>query len=280
EGKIATITFNKPETMNSYDWVGHGEDAREFYAAMDQAEEDDDVTVIRLKGSGRSFGTGQDLNRVGFVYGMGTGQPGERRPSQRTRLNVDRKSLLQYHQRHLLCPKITVAQVHGYCVAGAAGIAVSCDVAIAAENARISFPEQRLAFGGGGYYLDILVHTIGIKRALDLVMTGKEISGKEAADIGMVTKAVPESQLEEEAMSYAKGLSLLPRDAIAMGKAYRHMMYERLGLIGGYVSTYIMHAFGTNVRFEPDEHNFFKARRDKGTRKAFHERDDLYAPHF
>ena len=78
-------------------------------------------------------------------------------------------------------------------------------------------------------------------------------------------------------MKLAKAMTLLPRDGFAIGKATRHLIYDRLGLLSDFIPAYISHTLFTNLRWEPDEYNFFKERREKGAREAFHKRDERYS---
>ena len=216
EGNIARIIMNKPEKMNTFEWIGVGEDAAEVWAAFDEAAEDDDVKVVIFKGKGRAFTTGHDLSKVGFLYGFGTGKADERRPSQRIRLKKDKMGTDKM-MGLLLHPKITIAQLQGYCIGGGIYFPLMCDLAVASEDAQLGLTEQRLGFAGSGVHITPLILTIGLKRALDLLLTGKTISGQEAAEIGLVNKAVPADKLEEEVEKLAAAMALLPRDGIAIG---------------------------------------------------------------
>ena len=108
------------------------------------------------------------------------------------------------------------------------------------------------------------------------MLTGRLISGTEAAEMGLVTKAVARDKLEEEVNKIAEAMCLLPADGIAMGKAVRHITYDILGLTAGFTQGYIGHTMFTNLRWEPEEYNFFKERRDKGTKAGFHGKDARY----
>jgi enoyl-CoA hydratase len=278
EGNIARITLNKPDVLNAMTFIGHKsqtEDTNEVWAAYDEAAEDDDVKVVIIKGAGRAFCVGHDLTKVGFVYGFGT-QTQDRKPSQRIRLDYDRRThdtgvKLLHH------PKITIAQTHGYVSgSGATMFMLASDIAITSDDAQIGFTEQRLGFAGSGTLTAILIYHVGLKRALDLILSGRLISGEEAAKIGMATKSVPADKLEDETEKVAQAMALLPRDGIAIGKATRHLVYDRLGLTGDFIQAYISHTMFTNLRWEPDEYNFFKERRDKGAKAGFHGRDERY----
>ena len=274
-GHVATITLNRPEKLNTWPFLGGM--AMDFQAGLDEAEEDDDVKVVVIKGAGRAFSAGADLSTVGFVYGMGTGQPGERRPSERIRLKLDTEMLSKHHRRLFLFPKITVAQVHGYCMAGGLIIVENCDLAIAADDAILAHSEQRLGFAGSGNGdIGILIDDVGLKRALYLLLTGAKLTGKQAAEMGLVSKAVPADKLEAEVKTLTDALCKLPRDGIAIGKMHRFATYDSRGLTAGFAHGVLTHTLFTNARWEEDEYNFFKHRRDDGLRNAIHNRDARY----
>jgi len=273
EGSMVTLTMNKPETLNALNI----EFSREIDEALTKVEQDDDVKVVVIKGAGKAFSAGYDLGRVYFVYGGGTGKAEDksRRPSQRSRLAYDRwrsESL----RRIFLLDKITIAQVHGYCIGGGLYMSLCCDMTIAAEDAKIGHSEQRLGFSGAMYVFPLEVALIGQKRARELLLTGKLIDGKEAERIGLVNQVVPADQLEAETRKLARAMTLLPRDGIAIGKATARLAYDSMGLSSAFGQGYIGHTLFTNIRYEPGEFNFIKRRRDVGMREAFKERDARY----
>lgn len=278
QGAIARITLNKPEKLNAFDFPGQAGLFDDLQAALGEVEDDDDVKVVIIKGAGRSFSSGHDLNTIYNVYGGGTGEKGERRPSQRARLNIDRK-WIEGHQRIMLFPKITIAQIHGHCLGEGVAIMEMCDVAIAAEDAQVGHVEQRIGFAGSGINLVPFYLHVGVRRARELLLTGRIISGKEAEEIGWVTRAVPFDQLESEVERAAQEMTLLPKDGIAIGKASHHQIADILGMTQGWHQGYVTHTLFTNLRFEADEYNLLKHRKEQGTRTAFHGRDDRYLEH-
>jgi enoyl-CoA hydratase len=273
EGSVVTLTLNKPETLNALNI----EFSREIDDALTRVEQDDDVKVVVLKGSGKAFSAGYDLGRVYFVYGGGGGKPEEktRRPSQRSRLAYDRWRAESLRKIFLL-DKITIAQVHGYCIGGGLYMSLCCDLTIAAEDAKLGHSEQRLGFAGAMYVFPIEVMLIGQKRARELLLTGKLIDGKEAERIGLVNQVVPADKLEVETRKLAQSMTLLPRDGIAVGKACARLAYDSMGLSSAFGQGYLGHTLFTNVRYEPGEFNFLKRRRDVGIREAVKERDARY----
>lgn len=276
-GNVGRVIFNRPDKLNTFDFPGQGGMADDFHAALDEMAADDDVKAVIIKGAGRSFSAGHDLTSVGFVYGMGTGKQSERRASERIRLKVDKAWFYDHYMNIFLHPKITIAQVHGHCLGDGIATVACCDLAIAAEDAKIGHSEQRLGFAGsGGPDFGIMIATVGLKRAVEMHLSGRIFDGKEAERMGLVNKAVPADKLEEEVEELAKTISLLPRDGIAIGKAHRHLTYEALGLTKSITPGYMSHTLFTNLRWESDEYNFFKERRDKGARDGFHGLHDRY----
>ena len=273
EGQVAYITLNRPERLNAVS----PELVRDWSAALTEAEDDDEVKVIVFKGAGRAFSAGADLTGVGFVYGMKEPKPGEKggRVPLRVKLKFDRNLFLEFHRKVLFCPKLTIAQMHKYCLGIAFNIVLHCDLLLASDDCKVGHVEERL--GQGGMTISpIMVLRCGLTRAMDLCLTGKMITGKQAADYNLINRAVPEDILDEEVRELANGLALYPKDGIAIGKAARHMLYQTMGVEKGLVDHFIMHTLQTNKVYDPGESNFFKQRRDKGVREAAHEKHDLF----
>ncbi|MFH1624368.1 MAG: enoyl-CoA hydratase/isomerase family protein [Pseudomonadota bacterium] len=176
----------------------------------------------------------------------------------------------------MLFPKITIVQVHGHCIGEGSIIAEMSDITIVADDAKISHAEQRLGFAGSGVNLIPLYQTVGYKRARLMLLTGDAISGKEAERIGWASLSVPFDELEEEVKKIAHKLTLLPRDGISIGKANHFLVCDILGLTQGLISGIGSHTLFTNLRWEEDEYNFVKERKDKGVRTGIHKRDERY----
>jgi enoyl-CoA hydratase len=269
EKYVARIILNRPDIRNAIDFRGQGGIVDDFHSALNEAENDDEIKVVVLKGAGPDFCAGHDLSKVGFVYGMK--DKGER-VNQRIRYKVDRLHFDEHFKRIFLFPKITIAQVHGHCLGEGTIFVECCDMAIAAENAQFGHPEVWLG-GMGVSIVPVIIATVGLKRAMDLLTSGRRIDGTEAERIGLINKAVRADKLEEEVKKLTEKLSLLPRDGIAIGKALRYMAYEAMGLLSSFTQQGVFHAWATNMHWEEDEYNFFKARRNKGITKAYKDRD-------
>jgi len=265
------LTLNRPEKNNAIS-IGANEMTGEIKDAMRRANHDDNVKVVVIRGAGKNYCAGFDLSFVYRVYG---GEKGTK-PSQRIRLQVDQDELYGFPQAILDCNKVVIVQVHGWAIEAGLYITKCADIVVAAENTKFSQRGQRLAFGGlPTLPLELLMgHT---KKVNELIITGRTFSGKEAEEVGYVTKAVPEEDLESEVHGLATAISVLPRDAIVMGKVARRHMSDRLGLSClKEVITY--HTLSTNISYTEDEKElmFIKDREGMGEREAFHKLHEKY----
>lgn len=272
--KMVRITLNRPEKLNAL----KRQDWHELRDAVIQAEEDDDVKVVIFRGAGRAFCSGHDVGELGVMHGYGTGGPSERRPSQRARLLVDRNSFWGrrgVYQTIFNCMKATIAQVHGYCFGGGVEIAIACDITVAAEDTLFTHPGWR--YIGPTGELALWIATIGVKKTKEMMLTGIPIDAQEALRVGLVNKVVPMEKLEEETNKIADTIACMPFDGIVMGKAHFEAALDALGVGPGYTVGYLMHSLQTNIRYEPDEFNLFRERRNKGVKAAIREREAHYA---
>jgi len=265
------LTLNRPEQNNAIS-IGPDEMTGEIKNVMERANHDDNVKVVVIKGAGKNYCAGFDLSFVYRVYG---GEKGSK-PSQRMRLQVDQDELYGFPQAILNCNKVVIVQVHGWAIEAGLYISKCSDIVIAAENAKFSQRGQRLAFGGlPTLPLELVMgHT---KKVNELIITGRTFSGKEAEEVGYVTKVVPEEDLESEVFFLANAVSILPRDAIVMGKVARRHMLDRLGL-SCLKEVIAYHTLSTNISYTEDERDlmFIKDREGMGHREAFHKLHEKY----
>jgi len=264
EPHILYITLNRPEKFNAIS-IGPQEMTGELQDAVMRADIDDQVKVVIFKGAGQHFSVGFDLEQVYRVYGGSQ----DVRPYQSTRLIID-ETQIGFARAILNCKKVTIAQVHGWCIEAGMWIPICCDIAIAAKNAMFAHRGQRLAFGGMPFMpLELFLgHN---KKIVELLITGRTISGEEAEQIGMITKAVEPEELRSEVYNLAKAICVLPLDAIVMGKYSRRCAYEALGMSTSLLGV-VFHTLGTNIRYRPEEREmiFLEKREKLGTKRAFH----------
>jgi enoyl-CoA hydratase len=267
------VTINRPEKKNAMTSAM----LDQLMAAYDQAEGDDDVRVVVLQGAGEDFSTGHDLAEVGKEYGETTldakGRP--RRPSQRARLSYDQRYIGRF-QRIFNSLKPTLALVKGYCLGGGLYIAEASDLVIAADTTKMGHPEQKLGLSGAAYFAAWEMMTLGPRKARELLLMADVWNAEQALAYGLVNKVVPRAELEQAGEEWAERIVRLPRDGIALGKAATNLAMESLGISSQFAYGHILHTLATNVRYEPDEFNFIKERRDSGVRDSNKKREEFY----
>ena len=221
---IATITLNRPERLNTI--VPPMPD--EIEAAVNWAIRAPDVKVIVLRGAGRSFCAGFDF-AGGFhhwdeqIMTDGKWDPGK------DFIFATAPSLAPVPKFMSLwrSPKPVIAQVHGWCVGGGSDLALCADLVIASEDARIGTPYSRM---WGCYLSGMWLYRLGLTRAKQFALTGKPLSGAEAAEIGLINQAVPFERLEETVRGAARELASIPLSQLAAMKLIVNQAFENMGL--------------------------------------------------
>ncbi|CAE6687615.1 1,4-dihydroxy-2-naphthoyl-CoA synthase [Paraburkholderia domus] len=273
DGPVARLILNRPEKHNALKF----DDLDTLVEALHEAEADDDIKVIILKGRGQSFCSGHDYNDAVRSYGLEVTEPGvkPRRPSQRSRLLRDRK-LGENYMAFQYSLKPVIAQVQGWCTGAGLYLVELVDLAISADDARFSHSEQRLGLAGNTWHLNTQIMTYGPKKARELLLLGDNFDGRDAERLGLVNQSVPQEQLESTVEDWARRVAQHPRDALVTGKAMFQMALDSLGGSQQFYRGYVGHTLGTNLRLEEDEYNFLRERRDKGTTAAFKERNKVF----
>src|ERR1700733_7340944 len=180
EKRIATITLNNTKQRNSYDATMRDAIAR----CLESVAEDDDLTVVLLRGADGVFSTGADMNNAYGWYGersseeaaAGETRSAKIRPSQRRRLTVDRKSFSFYHNL-MGFPKVTVGEISGYALGGGFEIALMTDISVIARDTKIGMPATRF-LGPALGSLHMFFHRLGPVLARRLLLTGDIIEAQ------------------------------------------------------------------------------------------------------
>ncbi|BBX42585.1 enoyl-CoA hydratase/isomerase family protein [Mycobacterium simiae] len=271
--RIATITLNNPRQRNSYDAAMREAIGR----CLDQAAEDDDITVVLLRGAEGVFSTGADMNNAYGWYGDKSKGPGEfakRRPSQRRRLAVDRKSFGFYHN-FMGFPKVTVGEISGYALGGGFEMALMTDISVIARDTKIGMPATRF-LGPALGSLHMFFHRLGPVLARRLLLTGDVIAAGEIEHLGIFTDTCDPGAVTARARYWAEKAAKMPADGVVIAKEAFRLVEQTQAYNGEEVASYLFHAYGTNLQFEPDEFNFVKTRAQHGTKEAFRLRDEHF----
>ncbi len=269
ETRIATITLNNPEQRNSYDAAMRDSVAR----ALDRVAEDDDLTVVLLRGAGGVFSTGADMNNAYGWYGQGDAKA-KSRPSQRRRLTVDRKSFGFYHNL-MGFPKVTVGEISGYALGGGFEIALMADISVIARDTKIGMPATRF-LGPALGSLHMFFHRLGPVLARRLLLTGDIVEAGTIEHLGVFTDTCDAEDVGARARYWAEKVAKMPADGVVIAKEAFRLVEQSQAYQGEEVASYLFHAFGTNLQFAPGEFNFVKTRAQVGTKEAFRLRDEHF----
>ncbi len=203
---VATITFNRPDNMNTYNI----EMLNEIVSALESVTFDEEVRAVIITGEGRAFSAGADVSGFDELLGLRTELP-------------EKEDILKMILRVVIAirevPKPVIAALNGVAAGGAANFVLACDLVVASEKARMAqnFINIGLVPDGGGTYL--LPALIGYQRAAEIFFTGKIVSAAEALSLGLYNQVVPPDELTSASRELAVNLAQKPTAAIAAGKA-------------------------------------------------------------
>ena len=214
---IRRIILNRPEKRNALS----NSLRKELFSSLEEADEEQEVRVIVISGAGTCFSSGYDLSS-------------------------DVASDLPYYTsktdgfwpRHVVegafriwdLSKPVIAQVHGYCLAGGTELATACDLVYVAENAEIGYPVVRSMSPPDNQFFPWL---LGMRNAMEMMLTGESITGKEAVKKGFANKCFKAKELEKEVLSIAKKVAKVPSELQAMNKRAVHRQMEVMGMRAG-----------------------------------------------
>lgn len=274
DGPIARLILNRPEKHNALRF----DDLDRLVAALHEAEEDDAIKVIILKGNGPSFCAGHDYDDALRSYGLDPAADGSkpRRPSVRSRLLRDRRLGMNYmaFQNSM---KPVIAQVHGHCTGVGLYLVELVDLAVAASDSHFSHVEQRLGLAGNTWHMNSQILMYGAKKSRELMLLGESFDGPAAERMGLLNLSLPREELESTVEDWARRISKHARDALVTGKAMHQMALENLGAAEQFGRGFVGHTLGTSLRLEPDEFNFLRERARDGTTATFRQRDDRFS---
>lgn len=261
---VATLTFNRPDALNTI--VPPMPD--EVEAAVNAAVRDERVKVIVLRGAGRAFCAGFDFGD-GFhhwdeqITTDGAWDPGKDFAMATSgALSPTHKFMSLWRS-----PKPVIAQVHGWCLGGGSDYALCADLVVASDDARIGTPYSRM---WGAYLSGLWLYRLGLTRAKEYALTGKPLSGREAAEVGLINASVPFAELAAEVARRAAQLAAIPSSQLAAMKLVVNHAYENMGLGSTQTLGPILDGLMRNT---PDAKRFIELAESGGVGAAVAERD-------
>jgi enoyl-CoA hydratase len=253
---VRRITLNRPEKRNALNHTIRGE----LLHALQLGDVDDDVRVQVIRGAGPSFCAGYDLmgdaeNGMPFYTAGGDGQW----PRHQTDSWMGIWDLA----------KPVIAQVHGYCLAGGSELATGCDLVYMAEDARMGYPAVR--FGVPDMHFHAWM--VGMRTAMEMMVTGDSLTGVEAVEKGWANRAFPVEELDERVLEIAGRIAKMPADIVQLNKRVVHRGMEIMGLRTAIRAGTELCALGTHQR---SMHEFVAKMRSEGLTTALTERDGKF----
>lgn len=252
--QVRRITLNRPEKRNALNHALRGG----ILQALEAADQDPEVRVMVVRGAGKCFSAGYDL---------GGGNEGQAPPW----FTPDGEGWWPRHvtsgwMRIWELSKPVIAQVHGYCLAGGSELATCCDLVYMADDAQMGYPAVRFGVPDNHFHPWFL----GMRKAMELMVTGDSLSGVECARLGWANASFPAPELEARVLEVAARVVQVPPDVCALNKRAVHRQMEIMGLHTGIRAGSELCALGTHSESMAA---FMKSTEQKGLRGALDDRD-------
>ena len=231
-----------------------------------QANEDKDVHVIILQGTGKAFCSGYDLKEYAEKPRPQVGS--QDMPWDPT---IDYKMMKRNTEQFMSLwrsYKPVICKIHGYAVAGGSDIALCSDIVIMADDAKIGYPPARL---WGCPTTMMWVYRLGVEKAKRMLLTGDLITGIEAEKMGLIYKSCPKELLDEEVLKLANRMAGIPQNQLMMQKMVINQAYNQMGLENTQMMATI---FDGITRHSPEGVAFKNRCEEVGFKKAVKERDN------
>lgn len=214
---VRRVTLNRPDKRNALNHQLRGE----LMHALQAADVDPEVRVTIVRGAGSCFSAGYDLGggNVGLDMPHFTAAGEGQWPRHVTETWMSIWDL----------SKPVIAQVHGYCLAGGSELATGCDLVYVATDAQMGYPAVRFGVPDMHFHAWFL----GMRAAMEMMLTGDSISGDEAVRLGWANRAFPAEDLDAEVLAVAERIALTPTDIVALNKRTVHRQMDAMGMRAG-----------------------------------------------
>jgi enoyl-CoA hydratase len=212
--RVRRLTLNRPEKRNAISNAVR----TELYDALHAADRDPDVGVTVIRGAGACFSSGYDLKSS-----LSEDQPFYTAPGD----GAWSRHVADGWSRIWDLAKPVIAQVHGYAMAGGTELMAACDLVYIAEDAQLSYPVVRVVSPPDFQYH---VWLVGMRPAMEMMLTGDAIDGREAVRVGMANRAFPAADLERETLAMAARVASIPSDLLQINKRTVHRAMEFQGV--------------------------------------------------
>ena len=253
---VRRLTLNRPDKRNA---LSHGLRSA-LFDALRSPDRDPEIRVVVIRGAGTCFSAGYDLAQ----------DPSERPPWTISPADGGwARHVLQgwFEMMDLSIP--IIAQVHGYCLAGGTELAAACDLVYVADDAEIGYPPVRsMSSPDMGWH----VWMMGMRRAMEAMLTGDSMSGIDAVEAGYANRAFPVDELDGAVLAVAERVAKVPADLQALNKRVVHRSMEAMGMRNGMRATADINAIGFHQPSSIEYHRRFA----EGVTSALTSRDAAF----
>lgn len=261
DGRIARITLNRPEVMNAID-----DDLPQLLSqAVSRADQDPEVHVMILSVAGKAFCAGYDLTY--YAEGASQNKVVQDMPWDPMQDYQFMWANTQHWMSMFRALKPVICKVHGFAVAGGSDIALCADLIIMSDTAKIGYMPTRV---WGCPTTAMWVYRLGPEKAKRMMFTGDKITGREAADMGLVLQSVPEAELDQTVEALANRMATVPVNQLAMQKMVINQTMEATLNQTQRLAT----VFDGITRHSPEGMNFLARVDQVGWKQAVQERDE------
>lgn len=219
EDGVGIVTLNRPKILNALNL----QLIDELVTELERLDKDPDIRTILVTGNEKAFAAGADINEM----------------AEASAIDIMKRNQFAVWDRISLISKPIIGAVSGFALGGGCELMMNCDIVIASETAVIGQPEIKLGVMPGAGGTQRLVRAVGLRKAMEMLLTGDPISAKEALQNGLVNRVVPVEAYYQEALKLAKQIAKQPPLAVQVIKKTAHkaddlplqegMDYERNG---------------------------------------------------
>ena len=253
---VRRITLNRPAKRNALSSALRAE----LFAALEAGDRDPEVHVMVIRGAGTCFSSGYDLTAGGELAWQTAGGQGQWA-----------RHVVEGCFRMWDLAKPVIAQVHGWCLAGGSELAVACDLVYVADDAQIGYPAVRTMSPPDNHYH---VWLMGMRAAMEQMLTGDSIDGHEAVRLGFANRAFPAADLEAAVLAMAGRVARVDPELSQLNKRVVHRQMEAMGMRQGIRAGTDLHALGWHTKAS---RAFMTKMRDEGLTAALTARDAKFA---
>lgn len=270
DGHIARITLNRPHRKNAILTPDMND---MLSAALNRAQQDDEIKVVILAGNGTDFCSGEDTKRVPVeAFGLKKGG----RLGQSKRMRGIRNLLNSTLDGTIWGDKVVIVSAQGAVLGQGFSFAMTADMLILSDDAYIARRQSRIGFAGFETQLPMTLLRLGLNRGMEILLTGRKMSAQELKEWGVANSVVPRDKLEEETLRYARAVAAHSTDNLMLGKRALQQYYHGLGVSAFLNFATVAHPLFSNMVWRDDEINFLRERDKVGGRQAMQDLNKVW----